>query len=79
MATTMLTLACPCCNREEGLTVKVLRTGEGWWVSRMSQACRCDVYAAWDSVWWEARRRVGKRLESEMRQRGQEHSAERWD
>jgi hypothetical protein len=60
MATCMLDLACPICHTDEALTCQVVRTGEGLWVSLRQQVCVCEVYTAWNMVWWEARRQLAK-------------------
>jgi hypothetical protein len=54
----MIALACPICHTEQALRCQVVRTGEGLWVSLRQQECTCEVYTAWDVVWWAARRQV---------------------
>jgi hypothetical protein len=60
MNISMLDLPCPICHTADALTCQVVRTGEGLWVSRRDQVCSCEVYAAWDVVWWAARRQLGQ-------------------
>jgi hypothetical protein len=54
----MIDLPCPRCDAVNALRCMVVTTGEGLWVSRYSQMCTCDVYTAWNRVWWDARRRI---------------------
>jgi hypothetical protein len=58
MTTTDIVLPCPICHTPDALTCQVVRTGEGLWVSRRDQVCACDVYLAWDVVWWAVRRHL---------------------
>ncbi len=58
MTSTTMTLPCPICHTADALTCQVVRTGEGLWVSLRGQGCPCEVYAAWDVVWWAARRQL---------------------
>ena len=53
-----IVLQCPLCGTDEALVCKVVATGEGWWVTRARQTCACDVYDAWDEVWWQARHSI---------------------
>jgi hypothetical protein len=61
-----MTVPCPRCYLADALTCQVVRTGEGLWVSRRTQRCTCDVYAAWEVVWWAVRSHLS---EEERRQR----------
>jgi hypothetical protein len=55
MSLCTMTLACPICHLADALTCRVVRAGEGLWVSRRTQQCTCDIYAAWEAVWWAVR------------------------
>jgi hypothetical protein len=48
-------LTCHVCGLAQSLTCKVTQVGEGLWVSLLRQQCGCNAYAAWQSVWAEAR------------------------
>jgi hypothetical protein len=64
-----MTLACPVCHTEDALTCRVVRAGEGLWVSRRTQRCTCDVYAAWEAVWWAVRQRVYQNEQQQLQVR----------